>query len=320
MSEVSSNDAQVAVIIPIRNRPDFLKDCLNSLAAQDFPVEQCEIIVCDDHSEEDLEPVIEMFRSQLPKLKLLRQQEHRGPAAARNMGFRSSGADIFVCVDSDIVCHPQYLTELIKTLEANPQWVAAEATLTPIGGSVSPLWDAPVGEGKAYLSSASAYRTEALRTAGGFDEAFPFYCEDAELAARLLLLGDYGYVPKSIAFHPRRRVTLRTHWNWRSTWKYVMILAKRNGCLAFPGRPAGRFPRLRVAAAAVITQPLGRLIEARKHMKRNFREGTLASLYALFDVICGLTALPAAFFSAIPPRRNYLEVKPTPTEECRLPG
>jgi GT2 family glycosyltransferase len=276
---------------------------------QDFPINQCEVIVCDDHSEEDLEPVIKMFLPHLPKLKLLRQPEHRGPAAARNMGFRSSLADIFVCVDSDIICHPQYLTELIEALEANPKWVSAEATITPIGGSVSPLWDAPVGEGKAYLSSASAYRSVALRQAGGFDEIFPFYCEDAELAAELLLLGEYGYVPKSIAYHPRRRVTLRTHWHWRFTWKYIMILAKRHGCLAFPGRPVGRFPRTRVALAAVITLPLGRFLEACKHTKRNFREGIIASLHALFDVICGLTALPVILFSPVPPRRNYLQGK-----------
>ena len=323
MSEVSSNNAQVAVIIPVRNRPDFLRDCLNSLVTQAFPIKQCEVIVCDDHSEEDLEPVIETFRSHLPKLKLLRQHEHRGPAAARNMGFRSSMADIFVCVDSDIICHPQYLTELIEALEANPKWVSAEATLTPIGGSVSPLWDAPVGEGKAYLSSASAYRAVALRQAGGFDEMFPFYCEDAELAAKLLLLGEYGYAPKSIAYHPRRRVTLRTHWNWRSTWKYIMILAKRHACLAFPGRPAGQFPRIRVAVAAVITLPLGRFLEACKHTKQDFREGIIASFYALFDVIIGLTALPAIFFSTVPPRRNYLEVKPSEGKnipKSKLPG
>jgi GT2 family glycosyltransferase len=306
MSKVSDNGSQVAVIIPVRDRSDFLRNCLNSLVKQDFPIRECEVIVCDDHSEEDLEPVIEMFRSHLPKLRLLKQQEHRGPAAARNMGFRFSKADIFVCVDSDIICNPQFLAELIKTLEANPKWVAAEATITPIGDLFPPLWDAPVGEGKAFPSGASAYRADALRQAGGFDEMFPYYCEDAELAARLLSLGNYGYVPKSIAYHPWRRVTLRTHWSWRSTWKYVMILAKRNGCLAFPGRQVGLFPRIRVAVAAVITQPLGRFIEACTHMKRNFREGIIASLYALFDVICGLIVLPVIFFSPVPPRRNYL--------------
>jgi hypothetical protein len=44
-------------------------------------------------------------------------------------------------------------------------------------------------------------------------------------------------------------------------------------------------------------------------MRQNFREGIIAGLYALFDVTCGFTALPAIFFSTIPPRRNYLEAK-----------
>lgn len=311
MNEVSSNGAQVAVIIPVRNRSDFLRDCLNSLVTQDFPIRQCEVIVCDDHSEEDLEPVIEVFRPHLPKLKLLRQQEHRGPGAARNMGFRSSSAGMFVCLDSDIVCNPYFLKELLETLKANPHWVAAEAALIPNQDQPSPLWDAPVCDhGGRYHTAAIAYRRDALFSVGGFDETFKLAaCEDVDLAAKLFKEGVIGFASEAKALHPLRKVTLLTHWQWRRSWKYITILAKRYGFLAFPGRQAGRFPRIRVAVAAVITQPLGRFIEAFKHMKRNFREGIIAGLYALFDVIFGLTALPAIFFSTVPPRRNYLEGK-----------
>jgi len=314
MSEVSSNGVQVAVIIPVRNRPDFLKDCLNSLVTQDFPIRQCEVIVCDDHSEEDLKPVIGMFRSHLPKLKLLRQQAHRGPGAARNMGFRSSSAGMFVCLDSDIICNPYFLKELLGTLKANPYWVAVEAALIPNQDQPSPLWDAPVCDhGGRYHTAAIAYRRDALFKVGGFDETFKLAaCEDVDLAARLFEQGTIGFASEAKAIHPLRKVTLHTHWQWRRSWKYITILAKRYGFLAFPGRQAGRFPRIRVAVAAVITLPLGRFLEACKHMKGNLREGMLAGLYALFDVICGLTALPAIFFSIIPPMRNYLEVKTSP--------
>jgi len=313
MSEVLSNKAQVAVIIPVRNRPDFLKDCLNSLVTQDFPIRECEVIVCDDHSEEDLEPLIKTFRSQLPKLKLFRQQEHRGPAAARNMGFRSSSAGMFVCLDSDIVCEPYFLKELLEPLKTNSHWVGAEAALIPGAGQPSPLWDAPVCDhGARYHTAAIAYRRDAVFKAGGFDETFELAaCEDVDLAARLFEQGAIGFASEAKAIHPLRKVTLDTHWQWRRSWKYITILAKRYGFLAFPGRPAGRFPRIRVAVAAVITLPLGRFLEACKHTKQNFREGIIASLYALFDVICGLSALPAIFFSTVPARRNYLEVKTT---------
>jgi GT2 family glycosyltransferase len=325
MTKVSDNGAQVAVIIPVRNRSDFLRDCLNSLVRQDFPIRQCEVIVCDDHSEEDLEPVIEMFHSHLPKLKLVRQQEHRGPAAARNMGFRSSSAGMFVCLDSDIVCNPYFLKELLGPLKANPHWVGAEAALIPGGNQPSPIWDAPVCDhGARYHTAAIAYRRDAVFKAGGFDETFKLAaCEDVDLAARLLEMGTIGFASEAKAIHPLRRVTVHTHWQWRRSWKYITILAKRYGFLAFPGRHAGRFPRIRVAVAAVITLPLGRFLEACKHTKRNFREGIIASLYALFDVICGLTALPAIFFSTVPPRRNYLEVRTSAGKqipESKLPG
>ncbi len=308
MTEVSSDSPPVAVIIPVRNRPDFLRDCLNSLVAQDFPVRQCEVIVCDDHSEMDLEPMIKMFRPHLPRLKLLRQQEHLGPAAARNMGFRSSSAGIFVCLDSDIVCHPYFLKELLRTLKANSHWVGAEAALIPNQDQPSPLYDAPVCDhGGRYHTAAIAYRRNAVFKAGGFDEEFKLAaCEDLDFAARLLEQGMIGFASAAKAIHPLRKVILQTHWQWRRSWRFVTILAKRYGFLAFPGRQVGRFPRIRVAVAAVITLPLGRFLEACKHTKQNFREGSLAGLYALFDVICGLTALPMILFSTIPPRKNYL--------------
>jgi GT2 family glycosyltransferase len=309
MSEVSSDGAQVAVIIPVRNRSDFLRDCLNSLVMQDFPIRQCEVIVCDDHSEENLEPVIQMFRAHLPKLKWLRQQEHRGPAAARNMGFRSSSAGTFVCLDSDIIFNPYFLKELVGTLKANPHWVGAEAALIPIGALPSPLYDAPVCDhGARYHTAAIAYRRDAVFKAGGFDETFKLAaCEDVDFAARLFQQGVIGFVSKAKAIHPLRRVTFRTHWQWRRSWKYITILTKRYGFLAFPERQAGRFPRIRVAVAAVITLPLGRFLEACQYMRRSFREGFIASLYALSDVIIGLTALPLIFFSPVPPRKSYLE-------------
>jgi GT2 family glycosyltransferase len=306
MSEVLDNGAQVAVIIPVRNRADFLKDCLSSLVRQDFPIKRCDVIVCDDSSEERLEPVLEEFRKDMPRLKLVRQNGRKGPAAARNMGFRSSSADIFVCLDSDVICNPQFLRKLIEAFRKNPNWVAAEAALIPTGGLISPLWDAPIGEGGAFLSAASAYRADALRMCGGFDETFPFFCEDAELTGRLLELGKYGYVPNSVVHHPRRRVTFRTHWNWRSSWKYVMIVAKRYGFLAFPGKDASRFPRWRVALAAVVTQPAGRFIEGIRYMTTDFFDGSLACFYALLDVLCGTWALPSIFFSDVPERKNYL--------------
>jgi hypothetical protein len=85
-----------------------------------------------------------------------------------------------------------------------------------------------------------------------------------------------------------------------------MILGKRYGLLAFPGRKIGKFPRLRVALAAVVTLPGGRFLQGCIHMRKRPKEGFLACFYSLFDVACGVFALPDILLAAIPPIRKYL--------------
>jgi GT2 family glycosyltransferase len=308
-SFIERKTQRVAIVIPARNRPDLLEKCLESLARQTLPASASEILVCDDGSTEDLATLVGSFRSRLPNIRLVRQQP-KGPAAARNMGFRSSNADIFVCVDSDVICADGLVQYLVDALRRDPTWVAAEGTVLPVG-ETGPLFDAPVNHGGTYGTGASAYRASALLEVGGLDEAFPFpACEDAELAARLLRLGQYGYVPEAVVYHPTRRVTLGMQWRSRKYWRYVMILAKRYGFLAFPGHPVGPSPRLRVALAAVVTLPAGRLLGALKHAATNQKEGLSACAAALFDVICGFAALPAVLFGRVPVRRNYLDIEP----------
>jgi glycosyltransferase involved in cell wall biosynthesis len=306
MSITIDNTFQVSVVMPVRNHPELLEKNLSSLSSQDFSLKDFEILVCDDGSTEDIQSVVEKFRGIL-NVRLLRQQQ-KGPAAARNLGICESIAPIIVFFDSDVLADKTSIGQLVKSLDQNPEWVGAEACIKPIGGKESPLWDGPAcSNGGRYHTAAIAYRRGALIKAEGFDETFRLpACEDVELAFRVLKQGPIGFVPEAVAYHPVRRVTLRTHWRWRRHWKYEMILAKRYGFLSFPGHPAGPYPRLRVALAAVVTLPAGRFIEGVKYIKHKPSDGMLACLYALFDVFCGFLALPSILFSDIPPQRNYL--------------
>jgi GT2 family glycosyltransferase len=311
------NDSlKVCVVVPVRNRPDLLQSCLRSLQAQDWPSDSYEIFVCDDGSTSNMAAAAAEFRRGLPRVSLLHQPP-KGPAVARNMGVRATRADILICLDSDVICSQDFLKKLISAMQSHPDWVAAEARIEPIEAEEGPLWDAPECQtGGRYHTAAIAYRRDALLRAGGFDETFPLAaCEDVELAVRLLEQGTIGFVPEAVVRHPRRRVTMRTHWVWRQHWRYVMILAKRYGFLAFPGHQVGPFPRLRVALAAVMTLPAGRFLEGLKHMTDHPYEGVMACMYAVFDVFCGVSALPVILIGKIPPRLSYLKINEefTPT-------
>jgi GT2 family glycosyltransferase len=51
-------------------------------------------------------------------------------------------------------------------------------------------------------AAASIYRREVVEAAGGLDEDYGFYCEDADLCLRMVLLGNRGlYIPEARAYH-----------------------------------------------------------------------------------------------------------------------
>ena len=307
----------VTVVVPARNRPDLLQVCLDRLTQQTADPDTYEVLVCDDGSTEDLASVVASFEGRSPVVRLLRQQP-QGPAAARNLGVRRSRGTVVVFVDSDVIPDPAFLRSLCEALARNPPWLAAEARVEAIGGDDSPLWDAPTAHGGAYPSGAIAYRRDVLVAAGGFDEAFTMpACEDVELAARVLPKGPIGYVPEAVVYHPRRRITFRTCWRWRTFWWFTAILAGRYGFLGWPTRLT-RFPRLRTAQAAVVNLPAGRVLEALPWLWRSPKVGTVALVHAMFDVVCGLAALPEIVLKPFPERKNYL-MQPGAREVASLP-
>ena len=300
---------RASVVVPVRNRLDLLVRTLETLTQQDFPAAEYEIIVCDDGSVVDVTHVLARFVDAPVSIRL-EKQVPLGPAAARNLGIRSSHAPVLIFVDSDVEADRALIRCLVEALQAYPEWQGAEAALRPAGGEAGILWDAPASmDGGHYHTAAIAYRREVLLAVGGFDEEFRLpACEDVELAMRVLEHGPIGFVPKAKVWHPRRKITGRTHWRWRRHWRYETILAVRYGILAFPGRSCGRFPRLRVGWAAVATLPAGRFLSALKACASAPSDACLAALYALFDVLCGLWVLPSILFAPVPARRNYLGI------------
>lgn len=303
-----SHSLRASVVVPVRNRPELLAKALESLTMQDLPGGQFEVIVCDDGSIEDIAAVVRPF-STGPVAVRLERQAAAGPAAARNLGIRAAGAAIVVFVDSDVTIGRSAIRLLTEALEKETKWQGAEAALHPADGNKGILWDAPASTGGGhYHTAAIAYRRAVLIAIGGFDEDFRLpACEDVELAVRVLAYGPIGFVPDAKAWHPQRKVTLRTHWRWRRHWYYETILAVRYGILAFPNCRAGRFPRLRVAWAAVVALPAGRLLAALKTLPAEPRDAAMAGLYALFDGLCGLSALPSILLAPVPARRDYLD-------------
>ncbi|WP_149181922.1 glycosyltransferase [Streptomyces sp. TRM49041] len=187
---MSSPPASYAVVVPTLGRP-CLADCLRSLAASEGP-EPHRIVVVDDRPGEP--PPDDLSLDALGPLSdravLLRSGGH-GPAAARNAGLREVEEPWTVLLDDDVRVGPTWRAELARDLaEASPDTGGVQGVLrVPLPTHRPPTdWERNTAslERALWATADMAYRTEALRAVGGFDERFQRVLrEDADLALRV---------------------------------------------------------------------------------------------------------------------------------------
>lgn len=88
----------VSIIVPVCNSGKFLRDCLDSLLAQELP--SCEIICINDGSTDCSGKILEEYARNHPEIQVI-TQKNSGVSAARNRGL-SLARGTYVCFcDSD---------------------------------------------------------------------------------------------------------------------------------------------------------------------------------------------------------------------------
>lgn len=272
-----SQPLAASVVIPVRNRPEDLRRCLRMIGNQTFPLDRFEVLVCDDGSEDEVQPVAGEAASAGLAVRYVCQQA-RGPAAARNLGIRHAVAPIVAMTDSDTQPDRAWLEELVKALEINPEAVGVEGKVCADNDDeFGPLGEGPTNlEGGVFLTCNCAYRRDALLQVGGFDESFPYPAyEDVDLAARIQTLGPIVWQPDAVVMHSQRPLTLRTVWKKLHHWPYILQTGLRYGYLGWKRYPV-RHPRLRVLLLSVVALPLSKLRTASQWLLR--RPGGAARL------------------------------------------
>jgi glycosyltransferase involved in cell wall biosynthesis len=142
----------------------------------------------------------------------------RGPAAARNVGWRAGTAPWVVFLDDDVVPGPGWGTALRTDLAAAEAGVGAEIGDPPIG-AVRGRIDVPLPPDRrptdwerqthglatatGWLTADLAVRRSVLAQVDGFDERFPrAFREDADLQIRVTDAGWRGVDGVRLTTHP----------------------------------------------------------------------------------------------------------------------
>jgi glycosyltransferase involved in cell wall biosynthesis len=205
--------SDISIIIPVFNRPDELRELLESLSAQTD--KEFEVIVVEDGSEERSDSIILPF-SEFLDIQYF-YKENSGPGLSRNYGCRKAKNDFFVFLDSDCVLPEHYVNTLkihIRQTDAFGGPDRSLPTFTPVQKAISysmtsPLTTGGIRGGKASLekfhprSFNMGFSRKVFDTTGGFSSMR--FGEDVDLSIRIFKHGFRAIlIPDCYVYHKRR--------------------------------------------------------------------------------------------------------------------
>lgn len=202
-------------VIPVYNRPEEIKELLDSFLELEYD-EDFEIVIVEDGSSKDCLHVVKQYQS----LNIAYyRKENSGPGASRNFGMLKAKGQYFIILDSDVILPKNYLKEVARELDTNyvdyfggPD--AAHPSFSNLQKAInfsmtSILTTGGIRGGKRKVSTFQprsfnmGISKSAFEASNGFGTIHPG--EDPDLSLRLKKRGFKSRLfPKAFVYHKRR--------------------------------------------------------------------------------------------------------------------
>ncbi|WP_461413225.1 glycosyltransferase family 2 protein [Gemmatimonas sp.] len=184
---------QLAVVVPVKGRPDLLQLCLSSILEAAEKYRNVELIFVDNNPGEDVEPVLSRVGERITVVK----SHARTVGAVRNEGVKRIGIDatVVVFVDSDCIV-PMNFLEMVASVFTKHEaiHVAGCKVKSPFDGHWTEVSsdelhrEAGDGPRRHLNSGCMAVRVDAFSAVGGFTETLPAN-EDYDLCEKVAANG-----------------------------------------------------------------------------------------------------------------------------------
>lgn len=203
-------------IVPVYNRPNEIKELLDSLLLQTY-TQPFEIVIVEDGSTISSEELVLEYQSKLDITYL--KKPNSGPGDSRNYGMERAKGNYFIVLDSDCIIPPQYLVEANTSLEkeyvdcyGGPD--AAHESFTLVQKAInyamtSFLTTGGIRGGKKAVdkfqprSFNMGLSKKAFEATGGYGNIHPG--EDPDLTIRIWNAGfKTKLIPEAFVYHKRR--------------------------------------------------------------------------------------------------------------------
>jgi glycosyltransferase involved in cell wall biosynthesis len=201
----------VSIVIPVYNRQDRIRQCLQSCIEQTH--RPLEIVVVDDGSKDDSGKVVQEFFEQNTSATGITMfyfhQENKGAPAARNLGISKATGSFIKLFDSDDLLPPSAIRDLLKAFDDTTDAVFGNGT--KIDANSNPLWPItyegfnkkePISTvaGKSIVLGCLMFRRRCFETVR-FNETIKV-AQDRELCVNLLVHGfRFKHIPVVTYLH-----------------------------------------------------------------------------------------------------------------------
>lgn len=120
----------VSIVIACRNEEKNISSLLDSLLNQDYPKNQTEIIIVDDHSSDNSINLIGNYSAKYEFIKLFRLPENKtGKKEAIQLGIANSKTEIIITTDADCIAGPDWLEAMLNYyIEYRPKMLCGPVT------------------------------------------------------------------------------------------------------------------------------------------------------------------------------------------------
>jgi GT2 family glycosyltransferase len=206
----ASATADASVIIPARNAASTIEACLIALGQQ--TVTPREVIVVDDGSTDETADIARRMGADVLT------QDHAGAGAARNKGVGAASSELVLFTDADCTPERDWVERLVEAMEDGIVVAARGVCESEQREAIARFAQLEYDEKHRRLgrrryvelvsTDSAAYRREALRAFGGFDEAF-VASEDQDLSFRIVRSGHkIVFAPAAVVLHRHRPTVL----------------------------------------------------------------------------------------------------------------
>ncbi len=209
-------DLFFSLVIPVYNRPEEIRELLDSLLVQTYQ-NPYEVVIVEDGSALSSEDVVQSFQGKLNITYLFK--ENSGPGDSRNFGMGKANGNYFIILDSDCLLPPHYLEVVADSLQqtyvdcfGGPD--AAHTSFSKVQKAINYAMTSYITTGgiRGKRSSVNRFQPrsfnmgiskQAFESTNGFGKIHPG--EDPDLSIRLWNKGfETRLIPEAFVYHKRR--------------------------------------------------------------------------------------------------------------------